>query len=80
MSIKLEDGTEIERDPTGPRPYVWEGVKESTTKILEGWTRGKERCLLEEAMKRQEKLPPHMKTNTLMISCPCSKCNPHFLG
>ncbi len=38
-----------------------------------------QRCLIQEAMKLEEKKPPHMRQKSFLISCPCPKCNPFFM-
>jgi hypothetical protein len=35
-----------------------------------------EKCLLDEAFKREQSKPIHLRRTSFMISCPCSKCNP----
>lgn len=33
-------------------------------------------CLLDEAFKREQSKPVHLRATSFMISCPCPKCNP----
>lgn len=35
-----------------------------------------ERCLLDDFFEAERRKPPHLRSNSAMISCPCSKCNP----
>ena len=35
-----------------------------------------EKCLLEEALRREQLKPIHLRQTSFMISCPCPKCNP----
>lgn len=35
-------------------------------------------CVREQALLDQAKLPIALRSKTIMISCPCARCNPYF--
>lgn len=38
----------------------------------------KEHCLIEAFFEHQKTLPPSRRSNSCMISCPCSRCTPRM--
>ncbi len=36
-------------------------------------------CLVQKFFEEQQNLPPSLRSNAAMISCPCKRCNPYTL-
>lgn len=47
--------------------------------LIKGWVQKEQHCLIEGFFKREQQKPPHRRAKSVMISCPCRKCNPGML-
>ena len=73
ISGRLSNGSSTGCKPVVCKDYVGSNPTRPTNFIYH--KEPVQRCLIEEFFKNEQNKPPHLRSNSCLICCPCPKCN-----